>query len=240
MQTGLWQMELFSTVLSLTNVGVTFGLPETTVELEFSERAYRQVCGQRGRNVTVMMAISPINGFVPHSAIVGSMNAPRFNEFLTQARQRLNPDEHVVFIYDGAPAHRSADNPGETTELKMLVPHSPFLNIVEQAISSFKVAIKTDVSRPEIQAQMRNRGEARRQGIALVEYRQQLLLTAHERNVGTITTHAQMCPVVPTYADLLATLFKWRRNSGIIWTNDHFNTCRCTTFYCTELYCTTL
>ena len=28
------------------------------------ERAYRQVCGQRGRNLTVAMSISPINGLV--------------------------------------------------------------------------------------------------------------------------------------------------------------------------------
>ena len=30
----------------------------------------------------------------------------------------------------------------------MLPPYSPFLNIVEQAISSLKAAIKTDISRP--------------------------------------------------------------------------------------------
>ena len=49
----------------------------------------------------------------------------------------------------------------------MLPPYSPFLNIVEQVISFLKMAIKTDISRPEIQAQMYNQAEARRQGIAL-------------------------------------------------------------------------
>ena len=34
-------------------------------------RAYRQVCGQRGRNVAVTLAISPINGLVLPSVIVG-------------------------------------------------------------------------------------------------------------------------------------------------------------------------
>ena len=47
-------------------------------------RAYRHVCGQRGRNVTVALAISPINGLVFHSAIIGGMNAERFSEFLAQ------------------------------------------------------------------------------------------------------------------------------------------------------------
>ena len=58
------------------------------------ERVYRQVCGQRGRNVTVTMAISPTNGLVFYSAVVGGMNARRFNDFLAQTRLNLDPDEH--------------------------------------------------------------------------------------------------------------------------------------------------
>ena len=116
------------------------------------ERAYRQVCGQRGRNVTVALAISPVNGLVFHSAYIGGTNAPRFNDFLAQTRQNLDPDEEVVFIYDGAPAHRNPAIPAANTELEMLPPYSLFLNIVEQAINSLKAAIKGDVSRPEIQA----------------------------------------------------------------------------------------
>ena len=53
------------------------------------ERAYRQVCGQRGRNVTVCLAISPINGVVFHSAYLGGMNAVRFSDFLVRARLNL-------------------------------------------------------------------------------------------------------------------------------------------------------
>ena len=50
------------------------------------ERAYRQVCGQRGRNVTVTMAISPINGLVFRSAVIGGMNAQRFDDFFAQKK----------------------------------------------------------------------------------------------------------------------------------------------------------
>ncbi|XP_048582057.1 uncharacterized protein LOC116617834 [Nematostella vectensis] len=136
------------------------------------ERAYRQVCGQRGRNITVTMAISPINGLVFHSAIIGCMNAQQFSDFLS---------------YDGAPPHRNPDIPGPNTELKMLPPYSPFLNIVEQAISALKAAIKADISRPEVQAQMGDRGAARDQGLALGVFRTRLLLQALQRNIGTIT-----------------------------------------------------
>ena len=58
---------------------------------------------------------------------------------------------------------------------------------MEQAISSLKAAIKADISRPEIQEQMNNREEARRQGIALGIFRTQLLQQALQRNIGTIT-----------------------------------------------------
>ena len=40
-------------------------------------RAYRQVCDQRGWDVTVARAVSPVNGLMFHSAYMGGMNAPR-------------------------------------------------------------------------------------------------------------------------------------------------------------------
>ena len=58
------------------------------------------------------------------------MNARRFNDFLTQTRQNLDPDEEVIFIYDGAPAHRNPAIPATNTELEMPPANSPFLNIV--------------------------------------------------------------------------------------------------------------
>ena len=93
------------------------------------------------------------------------MNAPCFNDFLAQTRQNLDTDEDVIFIYDGAPAHRNLAIPTANTELERLPAYSPFLNIVEQAISSLKAAIKRDVSKPEIQARMDDITKARRVGI---------------------------------------------------------------------------
>ena len=50
-----------------------------------------------------------------------------------------------------------------------------------------KAAIKADISRPELQVQLNDRAEARRQGLTLGNYRTQLLLQALQRNIGTIT-----------------------------------------------------
>ena len=97
----------------------------------------------------------------------------------------------LFIIYDGAPAHHNPGNPGPNTELKKLLPYSPFLNIVEQAISSLKAVIKADISRSKIQREMNNRDEARRQGIPLGHYRTQLLMEALQRNIGTFNTVAK-------------------------------------------------
>ena len=110
----------------------------------------------------LMKIISPTNGIVLHSAILGGMNGQRFNDFLSQARLNLDPNEHVIFIYDGASAHNNPAIPGPISELEKLPPCSPFLNIVEQAISALKAAIKADISRPDQREQINNRAEARR------------------------------------------------------------------------------
>ena len=43
-------------------------------------RAYRQVCDQRGWDMTVALAVSPVNGLMFHSADTGGMNSPRLND----------------------------------------------------------------------------------------------------------------------------------------------------------------
>ena len=131
--------------------------------------------------------MSPTVGLVHYTVQIGGMNARFFNEFLVQAQRQLNPEELVYMIYDGAPAHRNAVNPAANTELKMLPGYSPFLHIVEQAVSALKAELKAEISRPTVQQQLNDREEARRQGIPLREYRQQILLRIGRRNTDTIT-----------------------------------------------------
>ena len=69
------------------------------------------------------MAISPTNDLVFHSAVIGGMNAQRFHDFLAQTRLHLDPDEHVILIYDGAPAHNNPAILRPNTELKKLPPY---------------------------------------------------------------------------------------------------------------------
>ena len=97
--------------------------------------------------MTVALAVLPVKGLVFYSANIGGMNAPRFNDFLGQTRENLDPDEEVIFIYDDAPTHQNPAIHAANTELEMLPAYSPFLNIVEQAISSLKGGIKGDVTK---------------------------------------------------------------------------------------------
>ena len=46
-------------------------------------RAYRKVCDQRGWDVTIVLAVSPVNGLIFRAAYIGGMNAPRLNDFGT-------------------------------------------------------------------------------------------------------------------------------------------------------------
>ena len=64
-------------------------------QARLGEGAYQQVCGRRGRNVSIALAISPTNGLIFHSAFLGGMTGQRFNDVLTQAS--LDPNEHVIF-----------------------------------------------------------------------------------------------------------------------------------------------
>ena len=119
--------------LLMMSAGSTSGLPEimggrSWVSVHMDKYA---VSGdQRERNVTVALAVSPLNCLVFHSTYIGGMNAPRFNDFLAWTRQNLNPDEEVTFVRDGGPAHRNPAIPcnqyhaGDAPALQPVPEHS--------------------------------------------------------------------------------------------------------------------
>ena len=151
------------------------------------DRAYRQVCDQKGRNITICLAISPVIDVIHHVIQMGGMTRELFTEFLNNTAQQLNDEETHYLIYDGAPAHRGAADPTDDIHVKMLRPYSPFLNPVEQAISCLKANIKADISRPHIQLRMNDRQAVRNAQIPLGEFRKQILIAAAESNMRCIT-----------------------------------------------------
>ena len=111
------------------------------------DRAYRQVCGQKRRKITISLAISPVFGLIYHQIQSGGMTGALFNEYLENTNEHLDEHETHYLIFEGAPAHHRAAPPAENTQVKVLPPYSPFLNPVEQAISFLKAHIKADITR---------------------------------------------------------------------------------------------
>lgn len=139
---------------------------------------------QKGRNVSIILAVFHIFGLVYHLIQIGGTNRDRFQLYLNECVQNVAGNE-TVFIYDGAP--RGAESPAENISLRMLPPYSPFLDIVENAISALKAAIKNNISRREIQLEINNRVMARQERIPLGEYRKRISIAAAERHMDTTT-----------------------------------------------------
>ncbi len=79
--------------------------------------------------------------------------------------------------------HQHIDHPSSQETTQICVPYSPFLNIVQQAISCTKASIKAYISRPAMQERFAHRNAHLLHG----EYRKQSLVQAVERNIGLIT-----------------------------------------------------
>ena len=112
------------------------------------ERAVRVVNGRRGGNYTLCLAISNTRGLIFHTLQDRGMTAEKFIEFLEAVSARSSPDSALLF--DNAAAHRRAlTERGPRLQpqqiVKAIPPYSPMLNIVENAISTFKAALKRDL-----------------------------------------------------------------------------------------------
>ena len=121
-----------------------------------------------------------------HLIFIGRKNQEKFVQFLQACAETLHVEKTYV-IFNGAPPHHQAESPADHIHLQMLPPYSPFHNVVEEAISSLKDALKNDICRPEVQQQMPNRQRAQEQNISLGECRKRILVAAAERNLGALT-----------------------------------------------------
>ena len=82
------------------NAAITFGRLEAMEERELaSERIVKYVASAEEMRRSPWL--SPLNELVHHTEQIGGMNAHLFNDFLAQARQNLNPDDHVICTSDG-------------------------------------------------------------------------------------------------------------------------------------------
>ena len=140
------------------------------------QRVNRVVRGQRGNNVTVIVAICDTVGVLYHEIHERGVNREVFYDFLTNL-QVIIGEEDVVVVMDNAPCHRRMDIEFPRLAIKFLPPYSPFLNPIEECFSVFKAYLKhrlNDISAGNLD----DRAAARREGLPQCQRRQQRLRAA--------------------------------------------------------------
>ena len=166
--------------------GLNLHVSRSRGRAEAGSRAARIVCGQRGRNMTVIMAISDRVGALYHEIVWGGVNAEVFGAFLSSLEAVLG-EEPAVVIMDNAPAHRNAEMPG-IHPVRMLPPHSPFLNPIENVFSVFKADLKQRLG--QVQQRLDERTAALAAGHrGLTYWRNAILEDLANQAVATVTQH---------------------------------------------------
>lgn len=113
------------------------------------QRAFRTKAAQRGRNLTIIMAITS-EGLVHFEFNVGGVTAERFQQFVDNLSALLI-HQPCYFIMDNASCHNNC-NPIDGNHLvKKLPPYSPFLNPIEESFSCLKSAVKRFLGNNQMQ-----------------------------------------------------------------------------------------
>ena len=122
------------------------------------QRAVRVVEGQRGKNVTVCLVISPLLGLVHSTIMEGGMNRESFSGFIMELAELLmfNDDPYVLFC-DNVSSHLTVPNFGDQGQLKYLPKYAPFSNACEMADSCLKASVKRQLSDSAIQQEIYDR-----------------------------------------------------------------------------------
>ena len=121
-------------------------------------RVRRNVHTQKSPSVNLILATSPSTGLVDYSLEIGNVNRERVQMFVQRICPRivaqLQDGHSSVILLDGARFHQGLQIPQEYEDrisIRVFPPYSPFLNPVELAHSTFKAAVKRQLSQPDVQ-----------------------------------------------------------------------------------------
>ena len=148
------------------------------------QRVNRIVNGQRGRNTTVIVAISDQVGVVYYEIVVGGVTGEIFRNFITSLTAILD-NERAFLIMDNAPSHNNIHIDSEYQDLKFLPAYSPFLNPIENCFSVLKSDMKQRLN--VVQEEAGNRRAAQEAGMSLVQWRENILKKELTTSMDVIT-----------------------------------------------------
>ena len=106
--------------------------------------AIRKVCGQRGRNLTSIVAICH-DGLLHHNSFYGSLTQDLCQDFINELTALLGNTMFVV-IMDNCRSHLNMESLLEQHKIKFLPAYSPFLNPIENCFNEIKCSIKRALS----------------------------------------------------------------------------------------------
>jgi hypothetical protein len=149
------------------------------------QRAVRIVEGQRGENLTLVLAISPIWGLVHAMFVEGSFSNQYFVDFISELEVLV--DSSFVMMCDNARPHNNGHMDNANHDICYLPRYSPFINCAERAGSAVKAAIKRELSEPVIQMEIANREAAHLQNLSLHRHRLNILKREMTKALSVIT-----------------------------------------------------
>ena len=156
--------------------GFNLWIKRTYGKARVRERVNRRVGGQRGRNVTVIAAISDKVGIMYHKIHCTSVTNDCFNGFVRTLEQFLI-GRNAVIILDKAPVHNQMADIYPELTFKYLPPYSPFLNPIENCFSVFKAHLKPFLNE---RADKCTTVQARQQGTTICALRETLKGPIHD------------------------------------------------------------
>jgi hypothetical protein len=150
------------------------------------ERAVRMTDGQRGPNVTVVLAVSPQLGLVHHACHVGGFTEELFTAFCSEVSALV--DGPFVMLADNARAHVNVPPmQREDQAVRFLPVYSPFLNATEMAISALKAAVKRRLTEPVVVNELGDREAAAQAAMTLHNWRLSILVRELQASMHHLT-----------------------------------------------------
>ena len=135
-ETGLQRHRIY-----IDETGFNLWTRRTYGRARIGERVNRIVVGQKGRDVTVIAAISDLVGVVYHEVHTVPVTKEIFVHFITSLSAILG-EENAILLMDIAPVHSGIQERFPNLSVKFLPPYSPFLNPIENVFSVLKAYIK--------------------------------------------------------------------------------------------------
>ena len=151
----------------------------------------RQVLNSRGKNLNLLLAISPSAGIVYFEIVEGTVKRDVFEGFLENLSAVVGEEFGCTIIMDNAPIHGNCETVYDHHRIKKLPPYSPMLNAVEYAFSTLKAAVKRQLN--ERMNEILDRGAAAAQNLPLTTYRSRILRQLVTSTVEGDTVTQEMC-----------------------------------------------